>query len=42
MEQGDESVGQLEDKVIGKNFELLFNAGLSEEQAKDPDLPRCW
>ena len=26
--------GSGEHKVVGKNFELLFNAGLSEEQAK--------
>ena len=30
------------EKVVAKNFELLFNAGLSEEQAKDPSLPRSW
>ena len=27
------------EKVVGKFFELLFNSGLSEEQARDPALP---
>ena len=34
--------GSGDEKVVAKNFELLFNAGRSEEQARDPDLPRCW
>ena len=32
--------GSGDEKVVGENFELLFNAGLSEEQARDPALPR--
>ena len=31
-----------DEKVIAKNFELLFNAARSENQAKDPQLPRRW
>ena len=34
--------GSGDEKVIAKNFELLFNAARSEEQAKDPELPRRW
>ena len=34
--------GNGDEKVVNKSFELLFNAGLSEEQAKDPSLPRRW
>ena len=34
--------GSCNEKVAGKIFELLFNAGLSEEQARDPALPRHW
>ena len=34
--------GSGDKKVMGKIFELLFDAGLSEEQARDPELPRCW
>ena len=30
--------GTGKEKVVGKNFELLFNAGLSEDEAKNPDL----
>ena len=29
-------------KVVTKSFEMLFNAGRSKEQARDPDLPRRW
>ena len=28
--------GSGDEKVVGKIFELLFNAGSSEEQARDP------
>ena len=34
--------GSGDEKVVAKNFELLFNAVRSEEQAKDPGLPRRW
>ena len=34
--------GSGDEKVVAKNFELLFNAARSEEQAKDPGLPRRW
>ena len=34
--------GSGDEKVVAKNFELLFNAARSEEQAKDPALPRRW
>ena len=34
--------GSGDEKVVEKNFELLFNAARSEEQAKDPALPRRW
>ena len=34
--------GSGDEKVVGKIFELLFNAGLSEEQVRDPALPRRW
>ena len=30
------------EKVVAQNFELLFNAALSEDQAKDPELARRW
>ena len=42
MEQGDEGVGQRRRKSRRKKFELLFNAGRSEDQARDPELPRRW
>ena len=32
--------GSGDKKVVAKNFELLFNAARSEDQAKDPELPR--
>ena len=32
--------GSGDEKVVAKNFELLFNAARSEDQAKDPQLPR--
>ena len=31
-----------DEKVVAKNFELLFNAARSEDQAKDAELPRRW
>ena len=34
--------GSGDEKVVAKNFELLFNAAQSEDQAKDPELPRRW
>ena len=34
--------GSGDEKVVAKNFELLFNAARSEEQAKDHALPRRW
>ena len=34
--------GSGDEKVVAKNFELLFNAARSEQQAKDPRLPRRW
>ena len=34
--------GSGDEKVVAKNFELLFNAARSEDQAKDPELPRRW
>ena len=34
--------GSGDEKVVAKNFELLFNAARSEEHAKDPGLPRRW
>ena len=34
--------GSGDEKVIAKNFELLFNGARSEYQARDPDLPRSW
>ena len=34
--------GSNDEKVVAKNFELLFNAGRGEDQARDPDLPRRW
>ena len=34
--------GSGDEKVVAKKFELLFNAARSEEQAKDPELPRRW
>ena len=34
--------GSGDEKVVAKNFELLFNAARSEELAKDPALPRHW
>ena len=40
--QGDEGVGQWRREYGGKKFALLFNAGLSQEQATDPALPRRW
>ena len=34
--------GSGDEKVVAKNSEPLFNAPRSEEQAKDPGLPRRW
>ena len=32
--------GSGDEKVVAKNFELLLNTARSEDQAKDPELPR--
>ena len=34
--------GISDEKVVSKNFELLFNASRSEDQARNPELPRRW
>ena len=34
--------GSGDEKVVAKNFELLFNAARSEDTARDPELPRRW
>ena len=34
--------GNGEEEIVATIFELLFNAGRSEDQASDPDLPRLW
>ena len=34
--------GSGDEKVVSKNFDLLFNASRSEDQARDPGLPRRW
>ena len=34
--------GSGDEKVVAKNFELLFNVARSEDQAKDHELPRRW
>ena len=34
--------GSGDKKVVAKDFELLFNAERSEDQARDPELPRRW
>ena len=34
--------GSGDEKVVAKDFELLFNAARSEDQARDPELPRRW
>ena len=34
--------GSGDENVLAKVFEPLFNAGRSEDQARDPDLPRRW
>ena len=34
--------GSGDEKVVSKNFELLFNAARSEDQARDAELPRRW
>ena len=31
-----------DEKVLGKFFELLFNAGRSQQQARDPEHPGRW
>ena len=31
-----------DEKVVAKNFEVLFNAARSEDHARDPDLPGRW
>ena len=34
--------GSGDEKVVSKNFEMLFNASRSEDQARDTELPRRW
>ena len=34
--------GNGDEKVVPTNFGLLFNAGRTEDEARDPDLPRRW
>ena len=34
--------GSGDEKVVTKNFQLLFNAARREDHAKDPELPRRW
>ena len=34
--------GSGDEKLVAKYFELLFNASGSEDQARDPELPRRW
>ena len=34
--------GSGNEKLVGEIIELLFYAGLSEEQARNPALPRRW
>ena len=34
--------GSGDEKVVAKNFELVFNASRSEDEATDPELPRRW
>ena len=34
--------GSGDEKVVSKNFVLLFNASRSEDQVRDPALPRRW
>ena len=34
--------GRSDERVVGKNSELLFNTGRSEEHARDPDLAQRW
>ena len=34
--------GSGDEKVVAKNFEVLFNAGRSEDQARDPELALRW
>ena len=34
--------GSGDEKVVSKNFELLFNASRSEDEARDCELPRLW
>ena len=39
MEQSYDRWGSGDEKLVARNFELLFNGWRSEDQAKDPDLP---
>ena len=34
--------GSGDEKVVAKNVQLMFNAGRSEDHARDPDLPWRW
>ena len=34
--------GSVDGNVVAKTFELLFNAGRGEDQARHPDLRRRW
>ena len=34
--------GSVDETGFAKKIELLFNAARSEDQARDPDLPRRW
>ena len=34
--------GSGDEKIVWENLELLFNASRSENQARDPELPRRW
>ena len=34
--------GSGDEKVVSNNFELIFNAAWTEDQARDAKLPRCW
>ena len=34
--------GSGDEKVVSKNCDVLFNGSRSEDQARDPELPRRW
>ena len=42
MKEGYEGMGEWKRKLLNKSFEILFNTGLSGQQAKGPSLPRRW